>query len=312
MKKTFLAVLAMLIPVVVLAQTQQTAPSPNPVASGSQVPAAQSIDPIKRATIQHLIEMSGGGSNMDEMGNAVSDSLSKSLPPGEYRAKLISLFVEKVRPKVMDVIIVGYDKNFSEEELNALIQFYETPTGRKLAKVTPAMLADVRTSSETIGRQTMLEILAENPDLAAALMKPQPAPLAPPPPPPPASSTPSSFSMPAAGTMRIKQGGNMTAASILSQTRPEYPPLARQARIQGNVVLHVVIDKEGKVAQLEAISGHPLLVQSAMDAVRQWRYKPTLLNGQPVEVDTTITVTFTMADTASPSPADDNSNPNKQ
>ena len=75
---------------------------------------------------------------------------------------------------------------------------------------------------------------------------------------------------------------------------PVYPALARQARIQGSVVLHAIIDKDGKVAQLEVISGHPLLVQSALDAVKQWRYKPTLLNGDPVEVDTTITVTFTM------------------
>jgi protein TonB len=93
---------------------------------------------------------------------------------------------------------------------------------------------------------------------------------------------------------RVKQGGNVTAASILNQTRPVYPALARQARIQGNVVLHAIIDKEGKVAQLEVMSGHPLLVQSALDAVKQWRYKPTQLNGDPVEVDTTITVTFTM------------------
>jgi protein TonB len=103
-------------------------------------------------------------------------------------------------------------------------------------------------------------------------------------PPPPKAATPA----------RIKQGGQVTAASIITQTRPLYPALARQARIQGNVVLHAIIDKEGKVAQLEVISGHPLLVQSALDAVKQWRYKPTQLNGDPVEVDTTITVTFTM------------------
>jgi protein TonB len=98
----------------------------------------------------------------------------------------------------------------------------------------------------------------------------------------------------AAAPARIKQGGNVTAASIVTQTRPVYPALARQARIQGNVVLHAIIDKDGKVAQLEVMSGHPLLVQAALDAVKQWRYKPTLLNGDPVEVDTTITVTFTM------------------
>jgi protein TonB len=97
-----------------------------------------------------------------------------------------------------------------------------------------------------------------------------------------------------AAPARIKQGGEVTAASIITQTRPAYPALARQARIQGTVVLHAIIDKEGKVAQLEVVSGHPLLVQSAIEAVRQWRYKPTQLNGDPVEVDTTIQVTFTM------------------
>jgi protein TonB len=104
------------------------------------------------------------------------------------------------------------------------------------------------------------------------------------PPPPPKAPTPA----------RIKQGGNVTAASIITQTRPTYPPLARQARIQGTVTLHAIIDKEGRVAQLEVVSGHPLLVQAALDAVKQWRYKPTQLNGDPVEVDTTIQVTFTM------------------
>jgi protein TonB len=98
----------------------------------------------------------------------------------------------------------------------------------------------------------------------------------------------------AAPPARIKQGGDVTAASIITQTRPAYPPLARQARIQGAVVLHAIIDKEGKVAQMEIVSGHPLLVQSALEAVKQWRYKPTQLNGEPVEVDTTIQVTFTM------------------
>ena len=103
-------------------------------------------------------------------------------------------------------------------------------------------------------------------------------------PPPPKPATPA----------RIKQGGAVTAASIITQTKPEYPPLARQARIQGTVVLHAIIDKEGRVSQLEVVSGHPLLVQSAIEAVKQWRYKPTQLNGDPVEVDTTIQVTFQM------------------
>jgi periplasmic protein TonB len=93
---------------------------------------------------------------------------------------------------------------------------------------------------------------------------------------------------------RIKLGGNVQEAKIVARPNPAYPPLARQARIQGNVVLHAIIDKDGTVTQLEVVSGHPLLVQSALAAVRQWRYQPTLLNNEPVEVDTTITVNFVL------------------
>jgi len=73
-----------------------------------------------------------------------------------------------------------------------------------------------------------------------------------------------------------------------------YPPLARQTRISGTVRLHAIIGKDGTIQQLEVLNGHPLLQQSALDAVRQWRYQPTLLNGEPVEVDTTIDVIFSL------------------
>jgi periplasmic protein TonB len=93
---------------------------------------------------------------------------------------------------------------------------------------------------------------------------------------------------------RIKLGGQVQAAKVISQPSPIYPALARQARIQGNVILHAVLDQNGRVSELHVISGHPLLVQAALDAVKQWRYQPTLLNNEPVEVDTTITVTFVL------------------
>ena len=105
-----------------------------------------------------------------------------------------------------------------------------------------------------------------------------------PPPPPPAPKQ----------TQRIKLGGQVVAAKLVAQPNPVYPPLARQARIQGNVVLHAIIDKDGRVGELQVISGHPLLVQSALEAVKNWRYQPTQLNGDPVEVDTTITVSFVL------------------
>jgi protein TonB len=84
------------------------------------------------------------------------------------------------------------------------------------------------------------------------------------------------------------------AAKVIAQPQPQYPALARQARIQGNVVLHAIIGKDGRVGELEVVSGHPLLVQAALDAVKNWRYQPTQLNGDPVEVDTTITVSFVL------------------
>jgi protein TonB len=93
---------------------------------------------------------------------------------------------------------------------------------------------------------------------------------------------------------RIRQGGAVTAASLINKITPVYPPLARQTRVSGTVRLHAIISKEGTVQQLEVLSGHPLLVQAALDAVRQWRYRPTLLNGEPVEVDTTIDVIFSL------------------
>jgi periplasmic protein TonB len=93
---------------------------------------------------------------------------------------------------------------------------------------------------------------------------------------------------------RIRQGGSVQAALLVNKVQPVYPPLARQTRISGTVRLHAIISKVGSVESLEVLSGHPLLVRAAMDAVQQWKYKPTLLNGEPVEVDTTIDVIFSL------------------
>ena len=95
-------------------------------------------------------------------------------------------------------------------------------------------------------------------------------------------------------TTRIRLGGQVQAAKLISEPQAIYPALARQARIQGTVVLHAIIGKEGHVNELHVISGHPLLIQAALDAVKQWRYQPTVLNDQPVEVDTTISVIFVL------------------
>jgi protein TonB len=89
--------------------------------------------------------------------------------------------------------------------------------------------------------------------------------------------------------------GTLDPAKVVNHVQPHYPPLARQARIQGVVLLEAVISKTGRMERLHVISGHPLLVQAALDAVNQWRYMPTMLNGEPVEVITTIEVRFTLS-----------------
>lgn len=112
------------------------------------------------------------------------------------------------------------------------------------------------------------------------------APARPTPPPPPSPV--------AVPLQRVPVGGAIEAAKIILQTQPVYPILAIQGRVQGNVVLRAVITKDGRVGELELVSGPPLLMKAALDAVKQWRYQPTLLDGQPVEVETTITVSFVL------------------
>lgn len=101
---------------------------------------------------------------------------------------------------------------------------------------------------------------------------------------------------------RIRVGGNVQSSKLVQGPKPEYPPLAKQARIQGKVMLNAVIGTDGAVTNLTVVSGHPLLIQSALDAVRQWVYQPTLLNGQPVEVVTQVEVNFTLSDGLPPEP----------
>ena len=94
----------------------------------------------------------------------------------------------------------------------------------------------------------------------------------------------------------MRVGGVVQAAKIVRQVMPVYPPAARQARISGTVRLEAVIGRDGVIQSLQVMSGHPWLAQAALDAVRQWIYRPTLLNSEPVEVLTQIDVNFKLAD----------------
>ena len=87
----------------------------------------------------------------------------------------------------------------------------------------------------------------------------------------------------------------MMEGNLIFRVQPDYPSLARQVRVQGQVVLRAVISREGTIENLQVLSGHPMLVRAAVDAVRQWKYRPYLLNGEPVEVETEVKVNFILS-----------------
>ncbi len=115
----------------------------------------------------------------------------------------------------------------------------------------------------------------------------QPAPM----PPPQTAPAPATRVQPGQPT-RIRQGGAVQLARLVHRIEPVYPPIARQARISGTVELMGIIGTDGRVRELHVVNGHPLLARAALDAVSQWVYQPTLLNGEPVEVIAPITVIF--------------------
>ena len=102
-----------------------------------------------------------------------------------------------------------------------------------------------------------------------------------PPPPPPAVHHPA--------VSRMMEG------NLIHRVQPDYPPLARQVRVQGLVVLRAMISRDGAIEDLQVLSGHPMLVKAAVEAVRQWRYRPYELNGEPVEVETEVKVNFVLS-----------------
>ena len=115
-----------------------------------------------------------------------------------------------------------------------------------------------------------------------------------------------SFLMPISGTHPVMpvapppakpmfRSSNLLEGMLIHRVQPSYPPLARSAHIQGPVELAAIISREGRIEHLQLISGHPMLVPAALDAVSQWRYRPYVLNGEAIEVETRITVNFILA-----------------
>jgi len=106
-------------------------------------------------------------------------------------------------------------------------------------------------------------------------------------------SQPEATSQPLPERVRVSDG--VTAGLLLNKVPPKYPKAARKKHLQGTVIMTAIIDKNGNIVDLTLVSGDPILAKSAMDAVKQWKYRPYLLQGHPVEVETHIQVNFTLA-----------------
>ena len=94
----------------------------------------------------------------------------------------------------------------------------------------------------------------------------------------------------------VRVGGRVKEPRLIRRIDPVYPPLARQTHMQGVVIIEAVLDEQGNVEEMKVVSGPPLLIQAALDAVKRWKYEPTYLNEQPVAVQLNVTVTFRMTD----------------
>jgi hypothetical protein len=168
----------------------QNAPAGATKASGAQAASAAKagmagqakVDPAKEADIRKLLELAGTkalvSQTMESMSKSIKPLLTNSLPPGDYREKLVDLFFAKFTTKadvqhLLDLAVPVYDKNFSHQEIRSLIEFYQTPLGQKaiatLPKVTAEMQEQGRKWGEDLGKQCMVEVLSEHPELADAL-----------------------------------------------------------------------------------------------------------------------------------------------
>lgn len=168
----------------------QAAPSPAPPAADSAAaPAPKPIDPAKAADIQRLIEVTGMKSLMEQTMSSMEanlrPNLESSLPPGEYRAQLIDLFFQKFHTKLttqqmLDMAAAAYDKYLSDDDIKGLIQFYQTPLGEKTLTILPKLMSELQAEGmekgQAAGRDAMVEVLSEHPDLAKALQDASQAP----------------------------------------------------------------------------------------------------------------------------------------
>jgi uncharacterized protein len=185
--RAFLVVIFLCTSSIVKGQDKSSAPPPQTTTSQS-APAAtpqgddKKIDATKEADIRKLLDLTGATTNMRQailnMEKSIKPLMTNSLPPGEYREKLIDLFFQKFQAKLdlqklIDLAVPEYDKHFSDDDIKEMIRFYQTPVGQKAVKAIPELTAAIAAASQQegqqVGRQCMLEVLAEHPEFEEAI-----------------------------------------------------------------------------------------------------------------------------------------------
>jgi TonB family protein len=246
--------------------------------TGNVSDSSRNFLPGVTITIKNNQDTTGAGTVV--ITDAKGDYRFPSVPPGTYT---VSAQLTGFRPTTFNNVILGRSQ---QVRLNFALQVGTGALAIPQNSVAPA--GQTHATAQTCSGCHVInggDAQVLGPQAGARGQRGgQPGQMPSPPPPPP---TPGAA---------VRVGRNIAAVNLITKVPPVYPPAAQQAQVQGVVDLEANINKEGRVTSLIIASGHPLLVQAAIDAVKQWVYRPVLLNGQPVDVVTTISVTIPSQD----------------
>jgi TonB family protein len=276
--------------------------------------SGEQSDPAKIAQIRRLLSVMGVQDRMPQMMRAMTDQMAAlmdtSSSSGDTTQAQVGQFTRLLRERMISKMqaldLVGlyvpvYDRNYTADDIDALIVFYESPVGKKTLQLQTQLSVEsmqaVTPAIQKLMKESMAEIRKEHPEFelgndsrpasggvqGGVIGGVQTA--APPPLPPNANGS---------QPTRITRGGEAVSASATYKAAPIYPELARQARVQGTVRLHTLIDTDGRVIEVKYVSGPAMLVQSAIDSVKQWQFKPTTLNSVPVQVECVLEINFNL------------------
>jgi TonB family protein len=224
------------------------------------------MKPALEQTLRRALGEQGKPENLEAAANMIAEEFRSNARPGAFLEERVASL---------------YASRLSLEEMRDLVDFYESPLGRKFVALQQTAAPEISEEALAWGEQVLQQILS-GPEFRArvdAVWKGQPEQTA------TAGEAPGS----------VKINGSVMQASLIRQTPPQYPPQAREARVEGVVRFQAVINTDGTVKELSLISGHPLLAPAAREAAKRWVYRPTSVDGEPVEVVTEIDVRFTLS-----------------